>query len=230
MPRLDRAAEICDALGLEFYIGPPRNDSAASDPQVNEDVAPYGRSPQRPAADNQTLDELRSGFTGLRNDIREGLSAIEARLEQPKEASTGSESELLTLREHDVPPFAWLGRAAGGAGDPIFGDLTERRYAFHKSIIPDWAQRDSLLSIEVTGDSMQPTINDGDILLVDRSQTEPLSGQIFLVHTPDGLIVKRLRRTKGRWMLISDNGGHKPRPVGPDDRIVGRFVWTGAPP
>ena len=24
MPRLDRAAEICAALGLEFYIGPPR--------------------------------------------------------------------------------------------------------------------------------------------------------------------------------------------------------------
>ena len=27
IPRLDRAAEICDALGLEFYIGPPRPES-----------------------------------------------------------------------------------------------------------------------------------------------------------------------------------------------------------
>ena len=24
MPRLDRVAQICDALGLEFYVGPPR--------------------------------------------------------------------------------------------------------------------------------------------------------------------------------------------------------------
>ena len=24
MPRLDRTAQICEALGLEFYVGPPR--------------------------------------------------------------------------------------------------------------------------------------------------------------------------------------------------------------
>ena len=55
------------------------------------------------------------------------------------------------------------------------------------------------------GDALQPTIDEGDVLLSDRSHTEPRSGQLFVLHTPDGLIVKRLRRTGRRWMLISDN-------------------------
>ena len=33
-PSLDRAAEICRALGLEFYIGPPRGEAGAEPPYL----------------------------------------------------------------------------------------------------------------------------------------------------------------------------------------------------
>ena len=71
------------------------------------------------------------------------------------------------------------------------------------------------------GDALQPTINEGDVLLSDRSHTKPQSGQLFVLHTPDGLIVKRLRRTGCRWMLISDNPAYEPRPVGISVRVRG---------
>ena len=52
VPSIDRAAEICAALGLEFYIGPPRRDAPRSvsspdshrpDPVPSEVVPPRDR-------------------------------------------------------------------------------------------------------------------------------------------------------------------------------------------
>ncbi len=39
-PSVDRAAEICEALDLEFYIGPPRSDPASTEYALQEGSAP----------------------------------------------------------------------------------------------------------------------------------------------------------------------------------------------
>ena len=228
VPRLDSLARVAECLDIDFYFGPPRNSPPVHPTSLlHAEAAPSELAIQSAKtsiddADSTTaLEELRAEVAALHEDL-----GLRASLEPPAEAAR----PLVTLQEHKVPPFAWSARTAAGSGDPVFGELTEPRYAFHKSIIPDWVRSESLLCIEVVGDSMQPTIHDGDILLLDRSQIEPLSGQIFILHTPDGLIVKRLRRTGRKWMLISDNPAYEPRPVGREDRIVGRVAWAGAAP
>jgi SOS-response transcriptional repressor LexA len=86
--------------------------------------------------------------------------------------------------------------------------------------------------IYVRGDSMQPTIMDGDMLLVS-SQVEQIRDGIYISRYDGLLQVKRLQRQpKGVIRVSSDNSAYDPFSVslqdeGADFAIVGRVVWVG---
>ena len=86
-----------------------------------------------------------------------------------------------------------------------------------------------LMCARVAGDSMAPAICDGDLVVLDAGRAEPLDGQVFVVRTGEGVLVKRLRRTDDRWDLESDNSAYEPRAVTGQDRILGQVAWTGPP-
>lgn len=85
--------------------------------------------------------------------------------------------------------------------------------------------------IRVEGDSMLPTLADGDDIMVDRAAaTAPLRDGIYVIRMDDVLMVKRLALgLAGRLSVLSDN------PAYPDwadvdgaaVSIIGRVVWTG---
>ena len=82
--------------------------------------------------------------------------------------------------------------------------------------------------IEVEGDSMEPTLRDGDEILVDRSP-RPLRSGLHVVRLDDVLLVKRLEPgPAGTLLIISDNPAY-PRMERPraDVAVVGRVVWKG---
>lgn len=90
--------------------------------------------------------------------------------------------------------------------------------------------------IYAKGHSMEPTINDGDVLLVDESKTEPKDGQVFAMQSVDkGTIVKRLIKSDfDGWIIRSDNpdktryGDENLRDGEINEiRIIGRVVWRG---
>lgn len=74
---------------------------------------------------------------------------------------------------------------------------------------------------------MEPTLQDEDLTLLDRSCIDPINKEIFVIYTDSGLMVKRLRHQDGRWELSSDNPDYAARPAEADDRIVGRVAWHG---
>lgn len=84
------------------------------------------------------------------------------------------------------------------------------------------------------GDSMEPRIHDGDALLIDRTDTNPVDGVIYMVSYNGELYVKRLHQYGNQWFLVSDNGSdpkwRKPRPVdiGSTLEIIGRVRWIGS--
>lgn len=92
---------------------------------------------------------------------------------------------------------------------------------------------DDLLALFADGDSMADFIVDGDIVIFDRSKTDPRSGNIFLIDHPDGLRIKRMRREiDGTWLLESLNPDKRRYPderISPDQadllRIRGQFVY-----
>ncbi len=82
--------------------------------------------------------------------------------------------------------------------------------------------------IEVEGDSMEPTLRDGDEILVDRSP-RPLRSGLHVIRLDDVLLVKRLEPgSAGTVQIISDNPAY-PRMERPraDVAVIGRVVWKG---
>lgn len=94
---------------------------------------------------------------------------------------------------------------------------------------------ESLAVIYAVGQSMWPTINSGDVLLVDQSRIEPADGQVFVLAGTDGAIVKRLiQGPLGQWTLRSDNEDKDEYPdrshlrsKGNEHRIIGKVIWRG---
>lgn len=86
--------------------------------------------------------------------------------------------------------------------------------------------------IDVTGDSMEPTIRDGDLLVVDTSVNEIRDNGIYCVVFGSMLLVKRVHvRLNGALQLISDNPIYPPEEVSPGEAqgltIAGRVRWFG---
>ena len=123
--------------------------------------------------------------------------------------------------------------ASAGAGASIDGEPIEGELAFDPRWLRDLGADPRALSIiRVEGDSMAPTLSDGDDILVDGSDAAGrLRDGIYVLRMDDGLMVKRVARApgQGRLSVISDNPQYPSwidLPMS-DVRRVGRGVWTG---
>jgi phage repressor protein C with HTH and peptisase S24 domain len=87
--------------------------------------------------------------------------------------------------------------------------------------------------LRITGDSMSPSINDGDMAMVDISDRQIRDNRIYVVRKGDELQVKRLfKRYDGSIEKRSDNRSYDvevvPKEVvGAQFEVIGRVVWTG---
>lgn len=79
----------------------------------------------------------------------------------------------------------------------------------------------NLKTFTASGDSMEDTIDDGNILLVDIGRTDYANGGIFVITINNDWFVKRLRkRLSGELDIISDNSDKYPiETYKPDDNI-----------
>jgi len=90
----------------------------------------------------------------------------------------------------------------------------------------------ALSVIRVEGDSMEPTLADGDEILVDaKAVRERLRDGIYVLRRDDTLLVKRVAVSPvtGRLAVISDNRAYRTdKDVDPATiTIVGRVIWFG---
>ncbi len=116
--------------------------------------------------------------------------------------------------------------AGGGAINEEGDDCT------HLTIDPEFQAMlgiksgDSIEAIRITGDSMEPTLSENSILILDRKKTELINGGIFVVNTQGGVFVKRISlNAKGGIDLISDNTIYPPQTVeGEDVTVVGKVI------
>lgn len=89
---------------------------------------------------------------------------------------------------------------------------------------------ENLSFIHAIGDSMMPTFNDGDILLVDSGVKHVSSDSVYVLSAHDRLFIKRVRRRlDGTFEISSDNPSVKTVDVLNGDHqvtIKGRVVWV----
>lgn len=129
-----------------------------------------------------------------------------------------------------IPRYT-VSASAGNSGSFISEPMDITYYAFSLQ----WIKRrgldpKELQIIEVKGDSMEPKLWDGDLILIDRTQNEPRDGRAFVVRVWDEFVVKKVQITgQSAISLISANSEYPPRelklPL--DDRdfqIIGQVV------
>lgn len=85
-----------------------------------------------------------------------------------------------------------------------------------------------LVATRVKGQSMEPTLYEGDIIVINTADNRPVDGVVFAVNYEGEAVVKRLSRDAGEWWLESDNSDkrkyHRKVCRGSDCIIVGRVV------
>ncbi|MYZ44189.1 helix-turn-helix domain-containing protein [Schauerella aestuarii] len=84
-----------------------------------------------------------------------------------------------------------------GDGKPVF---LPKQWLEKRDLRPE-----QLYAIEVKGESMTPSLREGDIAVVDTGDVQRRDGEVYAVNFEGELTVKRLIRDSSRWWLASDN-------------------------
>lgn len=127
-------------------------------------------------------------------------------------------------------------RASAGNGTPFNEDHIVEKVPFSGALLRGELRRnpDHLALIKCMGDSMEPTLRDGDDLLVDASVRHAAAGPVYILRVAGTLLAKRLQpRLDGTVLVISDNPRYPPETVTPSDahplEIVGEVIWRSGP-
>lgn len=118
------------------------------------------------------------------------------------------------------------GRISAGAGFAPENSI-EMRVAFRKEWIARKGNAKDMVLIKVSGDSMEPTLLNGDLVLVDRGRNylEPQGG-VYAIALDDVIMIKRVQPTGDRVRIISDNKMYEPFEVTADQvNINGKVIW-----
>ena len=150
--------------------------------------------------------------------------------EQVEAVSAPTSADYVALPRYEV-------QAAAGVGLPVLSEEVVDWIHFEA----DWLRRTmgldprQLALIEAVGDSMAPTIEDGDLLMVDVSPPVLRGEGVYVLALSDdlnALMVKRIAmKPRGGLTITSDNGRYGGKyDIEPSEvetlRVVGRVVWV----
>jgi phage repressor protein C with HTH and peptisase S24 domain len=161
-----------------------------------------------------------------RRKLARYFSVSETMLGGPAESDLPP-SGLVTVKRHPVSVSA-------GPGALVGEELGKPCFAFDERWLKTLTQsQPTMLSIvRVEGDSMAPTLNAGDDILVDLGDAaERLRDGIYVLRVDDAVVVKRLalNPTGRRVTVQSDNPAYPDWPDCSLDQIncIGRVIWAG---
>ena len=233
VPGLNRASDICDALGLELYVGPPRDEAATPDVapdwamemqeglqgSLQAELAEL-KAELAPAALSEDLSALR---TGLREDLRKDLAASIQKLTEDLSDETAT-----AVKGSPSRPVVTYELAAAAGGGAMALDETPTGIVYFRY---DWLTQHGLDAKQccvmgVAGESMETMLPDGCAILVNRrSGIRRRVDHLYVVINDLGLIVKRAGKDEnGQWLLVSDHPAWEPVPWG-DAQMIGEVKW-----
>jgi len=130
------------------------------------------------------------------------------------------------IPQYDISASAGMGAYVDGEPEVEMVMADKHWLADHLKVNPE-----EVSLIFARGDSMEPTINNGDVLLVSNKE-QPIQEGIFVIRSDSLLQVKRIQRQTGRMLRItSDNPAYEPFTVNLADenldfKIIGKVIWT----
>ncbi len=171
-------------------------------------------------ADRRTL----AAYFGVEEKL---LGAPESDSSAPQSSHNSNKNKVISLvKRFDTAASAGVGSLAGeerAAGTIGF----DHRWLRRLGLVPE-----NLSIIDVKGESMAPTLNDGDTIMVNRADgAERLRDGIYVLRLDDALMVKRVALSPrgARELTVSSDNPHYPRWENIDRAlvdIVGRVIWA----
>lgn len=135
------------------------------------------------------------------------------------------DADLTFLPRYDVA-------AAAGCGSLAQEHEVPKSYIAFQT---DWLRARGIVAaeaalIDVRGDSMEPELRDGDLVLLDMRRIKPRMGSVYVFRDIDDAVrVKKLGSRHETLYFISTNDDHPTEArTGPDAariHIIGRVVW-----
>jgi phage repressor protein C with HTH and peptisase S24 domain len=120
---------------------------------------------------------------------------------KPANPILDEDSDFVAIKRVDFKLSAGI---KGYAIEPLNG---ERAPIFFRQ---DWLNKrgydvEHLHAIEISGPSMETSLYEGDLVVVNTKENKPIDGEVFAANYEGELVVKRFIRESGKWWLASDN-------------------------
>jgi len=165
------------------------------------------------------------------SEVREASYAKLARQERPSAKSEVvlPESPPFDPGRFDLVPLAEAHLEAGG-GAVVLSESTDKWLAFRKDWLKAYtSNHKQVVLMPVRGDSMEPTLRTGDVVMVDFGRRRIYDGGIYALGERDLIMVKRLFvLPDGRLRISSDNPDPKYEAYEMPHsmvRILGQVIW-----
>lgn len=173
---------------------------------------------------NVSTDWLATGVESIKQD---DAACIIAESRAQYATATDLEHEYVMVPRYNV-------KVSLGGGSQVESEQVVDYLAFKS----DWIRNKmhlnpaNLVLVSAIGDSMFPTLRDGDLVLLDKSKTTVTDDAIYVLRFDGHLIAKRLQKLfDGGIQVKSDNAVYDAQTV-PAERIqdlaiIGKVVWIG---
>jgi SOS-response transcriptional repressor LexA len=211
------------------------------------------RFAQKTGVSKNTLINYRDGVTSPASSFLESVcrefSADPCWLllgEGAPSCEVAGESVVTATEDYSLIPLLESRVTAGPEGEILYGEIADhypfKKWWIEKLVGESTERKGSLFLIRVRGDSMSPTINQGEMALVDTWESERIevvAGRIYLVILPDGsAALKRLVLSGDesglKLVCLSDNtADYRPFEFALDPEkslksyVLGRVRWAG---
>jgi phage repressor protein C with HTH and peptisase S24 domain len=184
--------------------------------------------------DNTAIQSLRKGSSPGFDRVAALASALDLELylgparTEPAETVVSIEGDVFSA----VPLYG--AQASAGPGAENASDEVEDLLAFRQ----DWLSKLNVKGshaclLRIRGESMTPTLQPGDLALIDRGRKKVRTGRAYAFVDIDGQTrIKRIDRPDGDTMVLrSDNLSHPSEVRRGNDLnrmvIIGEVIWSG---
>ncbi|MGC8732611.1 MAG: S24 family peptidase [Halothiobacillaceae bacterium] len=185
-----------------------------------------------PAQVSQWLNQSKDSKTGKPRGMRSGSARyVEDRCGKSRgwmdEPHASQDTDLITISRFDLSVAAGPGRYLDA--QQRVGSMQVCKDIVTRILRQTSATVASLALVTVAGDSMEPTIRDGDIVVIDRSVRAIERDGVYIFTLGNETFLKRLQRMPDSILVNSDNPLYSPWKIQPGQAqelyVHGRVIW-----
>lgn len=154
------------------------------------------RHPKTGKEISPSIQCIRQAAQGMNMDFDDLFALLDGKVE----VNTPQQSQAIQARKIPV-----LGRVAAGIPINAITEIIDT-----EEISEDTAKTGDFFALQIQGDSMEPKISNGDVVIVRQQDDAETGDTVIALINGDDAVCKRLRKYKEGLELISTNPSYAP--------------------